>query len=62
MPLATKLLFILIGLGLMTFLALAFMHGATSKPTPTPKRIEPIGRRRYDRLWVVDRGDNDERS
>ena len=53
MPLATKLLFILIGLGLMTFLALAFMHGATSKPTPA--RIEPIGRRRYDRLWIVDK-------
>lgn len=58
MPLATKLLFLAVGLGLTWFVVLAFMHGATRRPTPTRSRIEPIGKRRYDHLWVVDRDDD----
>jgi hypothetical protein len=62
MPLATKLLFVAVGLGLSAFIAWAFVRGATSKPTPrSPQRLEPIGKRRYDHLWIVDREDDDER-
>lgn len=57
MPLITKLLFFAVGWGLTIFVILAFMRGATARPAPR-YRIEPIGRRRYNQLWIVDRDES----
>lgn len=53
MPLTTKLLFIAVALGLLIFVVLAFVHGATSSPAPS--RLASVSPRRYRHLWVVDR-------
>jgi hypothetical protein len=54
MPLVTKLLFLIVGLGLAAFVILAFRHGQPSISHREVRRIEPIGSRRYNKLWVVD--------
>jgi hypothetical protein len=51
MPLLIKLLFLAVALGLALWVGMAFRHGQVSQPR---NRIEPIGTRRYRRLWVVD--------
>lgn len=51
MPMGTKILFGVVVWGLAVFVVLAFMHGATSKPTPQA----PVSDQRYRKLWVVDR-------
>ena len=47
MPVLTLILFLAVMWGLAVFIVLAFMHGATSKPTP-------ITRARARHLWIVD--------
>lgn len=55
MPLATKLIFAAVGAGLALFVILSVLAGRARTPRVYHSRIEPIGRRRYSRLWVVDR-------
>jgi hypothetical protein len=56
MPILTKILFVAVGLGLLAVpIALARWQGRPQHPMlPQQRRLEPIGKRRYDKLWIVD--------
>lgn len=63
MPLITKLLFLAVGLGLVT----PALYNVFKASNASQRRYDryrnrnpkPVGQRRYDRLWVVDRDDNE---
>lgn len=63
MPLITKILFVVVALGMLAVpIAIAHFQSRPPRRSRMPaSRIEPIGNRRYNRLWVVDRDllDND---
>jgi hypothetical protein len=55
MPLATKLLFIVVGLGLLAVpIGLAHWQKQRSYDRTRNTKIKPVGMHRYNRLWVVD--------
>ncbi len=61
MPLLTKILFVVVALGMLAVpIGIAhFQNRPPRRSRMSASRIEPIGNRRYNRLWVVDREDTD---